>query len=1170
MKIKTLLFTLSAIPLGFVGGFTFADKMEVPQNCAAQSAQTTQINSDRLKRIDFSKIDANEKFGLDRDLIDSRLWRDWMTRLDAYPEGSTTEDETGGAAEEGDETGVNAKLLAYFTELNDGVEPTEYTFNSLTTLTFDGTLSETCNQITEIKGLDNYRFNAVTQITIKNMANLTAADLSGLIGTRRVFPNLNTIIVDGCDKLSSLNFAGNNALKNIKISFCAQISFTLPDEVCQTLEILSLSNVQTAFNISLTVPKLKTLELVNTGTVAFSVDGYVLENAIITGNSDLLSLDVSASELSVLTLQNNSKLQMLDLSKCVNVKTFNFDKMDFDENGIVVSRNLVYAPDLRTFFLNGNDWLTQFDLSRSPNLQTIVLTSCTNLEKLNLADTLSSLITLDLTECRNLLDVNILSAVNLAKLSLSGCTQLKNAIFENVGKYSRLQYLDLSGTGVQQIDFKDFEELEILFLGSSYLTSVKLDNLPKLYQFEISNSTNLKQIELFNLEKLTNFTPQYCDSIENINVQNTALESFKVSGKNRLRAITLSCAELKSFIVLNCNSLTQLDFAECQNLTALEVVGCASLASESFASLEGIITLESVTVSECSNVYGFSLTDKPNLTELNLSYLNSLTSLSLSNFAQRTRIYLPSKLTGLRSLTLTGLARADFGSDSLDLSHGVLSSARINNVPFAKIDLCDNMLASINISGTKNLKEINLSNNRITNIEAVMTLLATSEQLALVNLNNNRIDFSKSDALKSLKSGIYANCVVLGLQNAINNNKYSYEPKIYYGGTGRNFENIRAVVYHSNATYRISEISDAKLRKFDRSTLVEDRFKKCKNGTYYIVFEKLDSKGNKIEMTEAEQSQFMPVYFVVSKEFDMIKFIWIIFVVVAGLIFVYVGISWLIERRRKERLLGDDVGDITDGGTKLSRKEIKLAEREHRKMFKENDKLDKQERKNKLVANRERSKIDKENAKEQQKMNAENAKLAKIAQKERVKEEKEQRKLDKEREKLLRERGEPTEYKVNDKPKEEKEMKTPEERAREKELKKEQKELKRMEKENLKAEKMREKNEEREILGENNKFANLFAKKTKKVEDDIDFDTDALAANHNGLKENDTLSDDDIGFSDKDLDEILASRSKAAPAAAPAPASKTPTSAPKSTSAPSAPKVPPKPASPKLPPRPKN
>ena len=128
-------------------------------------------------------------------------------------------------------------------------------------------------------------------------------------------------------------------------------------------------------------------------------------------------------------------------------------------------------------------------------------------------------------------------------------------------------------------------------------------------------------------------------------------------------------------------------------------------------------------------------------------------------------------------------------------------------------------------------------------------------------------------------------------------------------------------------------------------------------------------------------------------------------------------------------------------------------------------------------------------------------------------------------------------------------METPEEKAKEKELKKEQKELKRMEKENLKAEKMREKNEEREILGESNKFANLFSKKAKKVEDDADFDVDALVANRNDLKVSDAPIEDDSGLSDKDLDEILASRSATAP---------------------TAPKVPPKPASPKLPPRPKN
>ncbi len=1081
MKIKTLLFALSVISLVFASGFVSIDKTYTQQNCAGQ------ISGNIFRKIDLLKENIEIKSTLDREMS-LPLRREYdFTVLDAYPESGTTS--------ESESTAVNEKLIAYLTELNEGTAPTQNTFNSLTTLTFDGSASAVCNEIVEITGLSDYTFDSITQIEIKNMSNLTTVDLNGLVGTRSVFPNLDTIIVDNCALLTSLSFAKNNAIKTLKINSCPQVSFNLPNEVQQTLEKFVLTNSQNTLSASIDVmlPKAKSLELVNTGVSTLAIDCAVLTKATITDNANLNSLAINASELIDLKLQNNIKLQKLDLEKCVNIQNLTLDEMKFEENGIIVSRTLIYAPNLQIFFLSGNDWLTQIDLSYSPNLQTVALTKCTNLEKFELANTLSSLITLDLTDCRNLLNVNILSAVNLTKLSLSGCNQLKNAIFDNISSYSKLQYLDLSSTGVQHIDFQNFEKLEILFLGSTYLSSVKLDTLPKLYQFEISNSSNLKQIELINLEKLKTFTPQYCDGIETISIKNTALDSFNISGKSKLNSLILSCTELKNFIVYNCNNLVALDFAECQKLTTLEIVGCSSLVSESLVSLKEISTLEKVTVSECLSVYSFSLEDKLNLTMLDLSYLNNLTALSLSNLGQTPRIYLPSKMTGIRSLTLVGLARAQFGTDTLDLSHGVLSSVRISNVPFTKINFCDNMLVSVNISGTKNLQEINLSNNRITSVDTVMTLLSTCNELGLVNLNNNRIDFSNGNSREELESGMYANCVVLGLQNAINNNKYTYEPKIYYGGTGIHYENLRVVVYYSSRTYKISEISETTLQKFSHSNFQENRFKKCKNGTYYIVFEKVDSNGNKIAMTDDEKSQFIPVYFVVAREFDIIKFIWIIFLGVAGLIFAYVGISWLIERRRKQRLYDEEFEEIMDGNTKLSRKEIKLAERQQRNMFKENDKLDRQERKNRSVEERERSKIEKENSKEQQRTDAENEKLAKIADKERSKEEK----------------------------------------AKEKELKKEQKELKRMEQKNVKEDRRREKYEERGIL--NDKFANSSVKKFKKDKNDID--VDAYVANKGVLNTSDTQLDIDGGISDKDLAEISLERNRApkCPTKAPSP-----------------------------------
>lgn len=1090
----------------------------------------------------------------------------------------------------------NTQLLAYLTELNGGAAPTENTFSTLSTLTFDGTVSATCNLIETIDGLEGYNFASLTKIEIKNMSNLTSVDLNGLDGARKVFPNLKTIIVDDCANLSALTIKNNAAVTTLQITDCPQLVLDLPTEICKTVEALTLSGITKEFSAALTFPKVEALEINNVALLSLTINAYVLGTAKIQNCSKLLSLEISASELRNFTLQNNQALQKLDLTKCVNIKEPLFDQMSFEENGIVVERNLVYAPDLRKVFLDSNDWITDFDVSRSPKLDTLTVTNCTNLVSLALSSDLSELVRLDLTECRGLQNLDIFSAVNLTVLSLSGCNLLKGSIFENIDSYSSLQYLNLSGTGVQAINFENFNELQILLLGSAHLESVALNNLPKLYQFEISESTNIKSLNISTLPMLTTFNPQYCEGIEEIYIAETGLESFKISGKNKLKSVELKCLDLFEIYVYDSRSLTSIEFSECVNLKTIEIKGCDSLSSESLASFEQINLVESVTLSECASVYSFTLENKPNLMTLDLKNLNSLTSLTLSSLGQTPRIYLPSKMNGLRNLTLTGLMRAQFDSYVLDLSKGVLSAIRFDNVPFARINLNSNMLASISISNVKNLQSIDLSNNKISNIGAVMTLLAASDRLSTVNLNNNRIDFSKGSELKNLKEGIYADCVVLGVQNVIANNKYTYEPKIYYGGMGTQYANIRAVLYYSNVNYKISEISEERLKKFTRSNLVEDRFKTCSNGTYYIVFEKFDDKGNAIAMNATEKTQFEPVYFTVSKEFDFIKFIWIIFVGVAGLIFAYVGVSWLIERKRKARLLGDDElgGNIIDGGTKLTRKEIKQAEREHRRMFKESEKLDKQERKNKEIADKERAKLEKENAKEQKRINAESARLAKIVEKghkkeekERLKAEKQQAKLDKMHQKLMKSRNKPADNK------EQKTMKTPEEKAKDKQAKKEQKKLKRLEKENLKAERMREKEEERELVSDGTKLKIKKKSKTQDTLEDDDFDVNIEFPTMANAKADDKL-DDAVGLSDKDLEDILASKmgkggastakpqtARVTPTAAPrtgqaprvAPAPKTTVTS-KTTVAPSgipnaAPKVTPKMPTPKLPPKPK-
>ena len=1043
---------------------------------------------------------------------------------------------------------LDEQLERYLMELNNEQLLSSTSFSHLTELTFDGASSSVCNGITTIYGLSQFVFEKLETITFKNMTKLESIDLSG-VGYH------NKLKLDNLSKLENLNYNNNLNLKEIEISNCSNLKFEIDSNTAKKIATLKLNNLNAGqISIPSQMQNLTYLEINNSNALTnLDLSASSLKKLILNGNQFLLTLKIDASQLNDLTLKNNQRLQTLDLSRSPNLKNIDLDEMTFEENGFVVARTILYAPSLKNIFISANDWIESFDISRSKNIETIVFNGCTNLKTIDLADDLQKLQTLDLTNCYNMANINFNSALNMQSLSLKGCNLLGNNAFANISQMKNLQYLNLNSTNLRELVLNDFENLQILLLGSNYLSKIDLMDVPNLYKLDIENSSNLNNIKIVNAISLEKLSLGNCSGIRDLTLENVALTLFSVAGKSMLNKVVINSSTLQELKIYDCENLSTLDFSQCQELKDIEILGCASLNSETIDNFQNLNNIETIYISECSSIYTFNLEDKPTIKELNLKNLNNLTILNLKNLGTNSKITLPQNTFSLRSLSLQGFKYADFGTTTLDLSNGVLSSVTLVNVPFETINLNDNVITVFNISGVDKLRFINLSNNRITNAESVMSLLDSAYLIELLDINNNRIDFSKGKTLKKIQSGIYFYSISIGVQNIIADNDYTFKPKIYFGGFGPHHQEIKAVIYHSTKKYAKASLSQSVLNTFSKSNLREDKFKKYSNGTYYITFEKVDSNGNVIAMTDEEKAMFMPIYFTVSTEFDFVRFIWIIFIGVAVLIFIYVGVSWFFEKRRKARLLGEDtedgIGLLIDES--MSKKEIKMLKKEHKKQSKENAKLQKIEEKNQYILDKENYKNQKALEKEQKIQNEESAKLAKIAEKERLKQEKEQAKLDKERDKLLK-KQEKEENKLKElvvktklskedkkakretkdlvkepKIKEEKTKKEKEkqevlkdnskiqDKLEKKRLKEEQKELMRLEKENLREEKLREK---AEAKGE--KFV---SKKKNDEEDDFDF-----FAKKENIESNDEDFED--ALSDKDLENIISeSKSKAQP-----------------------------------------
>ena len=1024
---------------------------------------------------------------------------------------------------------LNEQVEEYLLILNNNQPLSSNSFIHLTELTFDGANSTICNSITDIDGLSQFNFPNLTKISFKNITNLKSIDLSGV-------DNYTKLKLDNLTSLKTLNYNNNSNLKEIEIRGCSNLDFKIDSIIEKQLTSLTITDLNTGeFSLNNSMENLTYLEINNCEALKnIDFNANSLRKIVLNGNMFLTKIKLNASKLNDLILKGNQSLQTLDLTESFNIKTIELDEMTFEENGFIVSRTILYAPALKNIFISSNDWLEGFDISYSKNLESVVFNNCTNLKTIEFASDLQKLQTLDLTNCYNLTKVDFSSALNLYSLSLGGCNLLANSAFVNLSQMKQLQYLNLKGTNLRDLSLNGFENLQILTVGSSYLTNIDLQNVLNLYRLDIDISKNLDSIKILNTPSIEEISFKNCDAIKEVILENISLKKFDLSGKSYLNKIVINSQTLKKLSIYDCEYLNKLDFSQCPELTNIEILGCASLNSEAVENLQQLNKIEYVHISECSSIYTFSLEDKPTIRELNIKNLNNLTILNLKNLGTNSKITLPQFTFSLRSMSLQGFKETDFGTKKLDLSNGVLSAVTLVNVPFETINLNDNVITVFNITEVEKLRFINLANNRITNAESVMNLLDTAYSLEKLDINNNRIDFSKGKSLKKIQSGIYYYCISIGVQNIIADNDYTFKPKIFYGGLGTHHKQIKAVVYHSTKKYSKASLSKSVLETFEKTNLKEGKFKKYSNGTYYVTFEKIDSNGNALAMTDEEKAMFGPIYFTVSTEFDFVRFIWIIFIGVAVLIFIYVGVSWFFEKRRKAKILGeeteDGIGLLIDES--MTKKEIRILKKEHRRQSKENAKQQKNQEKNQYIIDKERYKEQKILEKEQKIQKIENAKLEKIAEKERLKQEKEQAKLEKEREKLLKKQQKEEEKlkelvvktKVNKKDKKAKENKNKKgqelkplkdssqniEKLEKKRLKEEEKELRRLEKENLKEEKLREKAEEK---GEK------FISKKKNIEED-DFDFFAK-------KEDESLKEEylDDALSDKDL-EIIINESK--------------------------------------------
>lgn len=396
-----------------------------------------------------------------------------------------------------------------------------------------------------------------------------------------------------------------------------------------------------------------------------------------------------------------------------------------------------------------NVWVANDD--QVTPLSSLNLSGCTGLEDLWLRNTTIS--SVDVSSCKNLEKIDLYELPNLTSLDASGLSRLKSLrvdYCEKLGSIklaglSSLETLSLGGENggrFSSVDLSQCPNLQILSLGSKYLTSLDLSKNMQLKELYFgSNAVGLRTLDLSNHSKLEKI--HYNGFFD----EGTDLRSANLSG---------------------CSSLKEVNLYWNPNLSSINLRGCSSL--------------ETVHVYGC-NLTTLDLSASKKLKEVDC-HDNKLTSLDLSGNPQLKEV--TCAYNSLSTLNLSGCSALE----NIRCSYNNLTSLDVSSFPeLIGLGCSGNKLKTLDITKNPYLTGLYCEDNYLTNTAALERWLNASsnhqgqvlpQKASSSSNNNNGSSATVSDGWKHNSKGwwyAYSNgTYAKGLQK-IGNATYYFDSK---------------------------------------------------------------------------------------------------------------------------------------------------------------------------------------------------------------------------------------------------------------------------------------------------------------------------------------------------------------------------------------------------------
>ncbi|MEQ3665312.1 MULTISPECIES: T9SS type A sorting domain-containing protein [unclassified Olleya] len=342
-------------------------------------------------------------------------------------------------------------------------------------------------------------------------------------------------------------------------------------------------------------------------------------------NNSLGSIDISnLSNLETLSAQYCSLSGALDLTGNTNLKQLYADfnqitSVSFASSNVIENINLD-SSNLATIDVSDFNNLQALDVGSNPNLSNVNVTQNPNLYLLSLENT--QVISVDLTQ-NPLLEYYYHSGVALSGLNLSANTLLKELnLF-----YCSLSSLDLSNNTL----------LERLWMGANRISSMDYSNLPNLKLLNVFDpypGFKFTSIDLSNNLDLETLVLSY-NNIENLDLSNhdKLLEVYMYS--NNLSTLNIKNGANGILQSLSTSLNPNLNCIEVDDVTQAE----ANVTNGTWykdASTNYSTDCVSLSLEDQDLLLDVKLSPNPVLNELNISLINNIKSVQVSNIIGKT------------------------------------------------------------------------------------------------------------------------------------------------------------------------------------------------------------------------------------------------------------------------------------------------------------------------------------------------------------------------------------------------------------------------------------------------------------------------------------------------------------------------------------------------------